>query len=225
MPCLIIFVLFQLRLSKVSELIHNSTNHRDLDTAKVSVYFQEIIDLVRALQILYPTSQLLFLHVFVLACTCTLLLCRKKSQSIHFLLHSSCILRRISYFLGKDGYNVNLEHDCPGLNMAAAAQIQCLSVHMTLFCRLASHMGGAELYVFCRMTRPLRLCPARILWCRGRRTATTPATTTLTGARAASGRLLTCSRAKALIWTTIASSSCRYSPLQTSLGTLHGHAI
>ncbi|BDA46592.1 Structural maintenance of chromosomes protein 4 [Coccomyxa sp. Obi] len=35
----------QLRLSKVSELIHNSTNHRNLDTAKVSVYFQEIIDL------------------------------------------------------------------------------------------------------------------------------------------------------------------------------------
>ncbi|EIE19557.1 RecF/RecN/SMC protein [Coccomyxa subellipsoidea C-169] len=35
----------QLRLSKVSELIHNSTNHKHLDSAKVSVYFQEIIDL------------------------------------------------------------------------------------------------------------------------------------------------------------------------------------
>lgn len=35
----------QLRLNKVSELIHNSTNHRDLEMAKVSVFFQEIIDL------------------------------------------------------------------------------------------------------------------------------------------------------------------------------------
>ena len=37
----------QLRLNKVSELIHNSTHHRDLEQAKVSVYFQEIVDLVR----------------------------------------------------------------------------------------------------------------------------------------------------------------------------------
>lgn len=36
----------QLRLNKVSELIHNSTHHRDLEMAKVSVYFQEIIDVV-----------------------------------------------------------------------------------------------------------------------------------------------------------------------------------
>lgn len=36
----------QLRLSKVSELIHNSTNHRNLESARVSVHFQEIIDLV-----------------------------------------------------------------------------------------------------------------------------------------------------------------------------------
>ena len=36
----------QLRLSKVSELIHNSTHHRDLEMAKVSVYFQEIVDVV-----------------------------------------------------------------------------------------------------------------------------------------------------------------------------------
>ena len=36
----------QLRLNKVSELIHNSSNHRNLDTAKVSVFFQEIIDTV-----------------------------------------------------------------------------------------------------------------------------------------------------------------------------------
>lgn len=49
-PRLTSIPLFQLRLSKVSELIHNSTNHRNLDTAKVSVYFQEIIDLVSALQ-------------------------------------------------------------------------------------------------------------------------------------------------------------------------------
>ena len=36
----------QLRFNKVSELIHNSTNFRNLDRATVTVYFQEIIDLV-----------------------------------------------------------------------------------------------------------------------------------------------------------------------------------
>ena len=36
----------QLRLNKVSELIHNSTHHLNLEMAKVSVYFQEIIDTV-----------------------------------------------------------------------------------------------------------------------------------------------------------------------------------
>ncbi|PKA51107.1 Structural maintenance of chromosomes protein 4 [Apostasia shenzhenica] len=35
----------QMRLNKVSELIHNSSNHQNLDSASVSVYFQEIIDL------------------------------------------------------------------------------------------------------------------------------------------------------------------------------------
>jgi hypothetical protein len=36
-----------MRLNKVSELIHNSTNHQNLDSAGVSVHFQEIVDLVR----------------------------------------------------------------------------------------------------------------------------------------------------------------------------------
>ncbi len=36
----------QLRFNKVSELIHNSTNHRNLEQARVIVYFQEIIDKV-----------------------------------------------------------------------------------------------------------------------------------------------------------------------------------
>lgn len=36
----------QMRLNKVSELIHNSTNHQNLDSAGVSVHFQEIVDLV-----------------------------------------------------------------------------------------------------------------------------------------------------------------------------------
>ena len=36
----------QLRLNKVSELIHKSTNFRNLDTARVSVHFQYIIDKV-----------------------------------------------------------------------------------------------------------------------------------------------------------------------------------
>ncbi|KAJ9564038.1 hypothetical protein OSB04_000004 [Centaurea solstitialis] len=35
----------QMRLNKVSELIHNSTNHQSLNSARVSVHFQEIIDL------------------------------------------------------------------------------------------------------------------------------------------------------------------------------------
>lgn len=34
----------QLRLSKVSELIHNSTHHRNLESARVSVFFHEIVD-------------------------------------------------------------------------------------------------------------------------------------------------------------------------------------
>ena len=34
----------QLRLNKVAELIHNSDNHPDLQYAKVSVSFQEIVD-------------------------------------------------------------------------------------------------------------------------------------------------------------------------------------
>ncbi len=41
----------QLRLNKVSELIHNSTHHRNLDMARVTVHFQEIIDLVSACRI------------------------------------------------------------------------------------------------------------------------------------------------------------------------------
>lgn len=36
----------QLRLNKVSELIHNSTYHRNLEQARVSVHFQEIVDIV-----------------------------------------------------------------------------------------------------------------------------------------------------------------------------------
>ncbi|CAJ2635956.1 unnamed protein product [Trifolium pratense] len=34
----------QMRLNKVSELIHNSSNHQNLDSAGVSVHFQEIVD-------------------------------------------------------------------------------------------------------------------------------------------------------------------------------------
>ena len=37
----------QLRLNKVSELIHNSTHHQDVPMARVSVHFMEIIDKVR----------------------------------------------------------------------------------------------------------------------------------------------------------------------------------
>lgn len=37
----------QLRLIKVSELIHNSKNHQNLDSASVNVHFARIIDVVR----------------------------------------------------------------------------------------------------------------------------------------------------------------------------------
>ena len=37
----------QLRFNKVSELIHNSTHHRNLERACVTVHFQEIVDRVR----------------------------------------------------------------------------------------------------------------------------------------------------------------------------------
>lgn len=36
----------QLRLNKVSELIHNSTHHRSLQQARVSVFFEEIVETV-----------------------------------------------------------------------------------------------------------------------------------------------------------------------------------
>lgn len=39
----------QLRLNKVSELIHKSENNMDLTSCKVSVHFVEILDKVRAL--------------------------------------------------------------------------------------------------------------------------------------------------------------------------------
>lgn len=41
-----LFCLQQMRLNKVSELIHDSTNHQNLESAGVSVHFQEIIDTV-----------------------------------------------------------------------------------------------------------------------------------------------------------------------------------
>lgn len=42
-----------MRLNKVSELIHNSTNHQNLDSAGVSVHFQEIVDLVGKFNLSY----------------------------------------------------------------------------------------------------------------------------------------------------------------------------
>lgn len=56
----------QLRLNKVSELIHNSTNHRNLESGRVSVYFQEIIDTVRY-ALLWTGS--VFTSVLKKACT------------------------------------------------------------------------------------------------------------------------------------------------------------
>lgn len=50
----------QMRLNKVSELIHNSTNHQNLDSAGVSVHFQEIIDLVYCLYLHFLSITLYF---------------------------------------------------------------------------------------------------------------------------------------------------------------------
>ncbi|KAL1809577.1 hypothetical protein ACET3Z_026567 [Daucus carota] len=47
----------QMRLNKVSELIHNSTNHQNLDCASVTVYFQEIIDLEGEMYEVVPGSE------------------------------------------------------------------------------------------------------------------------------------------------------------------------
>lgn len=43
----------QMRLNRVSELIHNSTYHQNLDSAGVSVHFQEIVDMVTNLVFLF----------------------------------------------------------------------------------------------------------------------------------------------------------------------------
>jgi hypothetical protein len=48
----------QLRFNKVSELIHNSSNHRNLEQARVIVYFQEIIDKVQPLPRVTGAAQL-----------------------------------------------------------------------------------------------------------------------------------------------------------------------
>lgn len=58
----------QLRLNKVSELIHNSTHHRNLEMARVSVHFQEIVDLVRRRR--RARQQRCFRHAVMLAVAC-----------------------------------------------------------------------------------------------------------------------------------------------------------
>lgn len=45
-----------MRLNKVSELIHNSSNHQNLESAGVSVHFQEIVDMVYFLLFRYQLS-------------------------------------------------------------------------------------------------------------------------------------------------------------------------
>lgn len=47
---LLLLLLLQLRFNKVAELIHNSTYHRNLERACVTVHFQEIIDKVCGLR-------------------------------------------------------------------------------------------------------------------------------------------------------------------------------
>ncbi|GAB4831648.1 Structural maintenance of chromosomes protein 4 [Ancistrocladus abbreviatus] len=53
----------QMRLNKVSELIHNSTYHQNLDSAGVSVHFQEIIDLDGGAYDVVPGSEFVITRV------------------------------------------------------------------------------------------------------------------------------------------------------------------
>lgn len=53
----------QMRLNKVSELIHNSTNHQNLDSAGVSVHFQEIVDLDEGEYEVVPGSEFVITRV------------------------------------------------------------------------------------------------------------------------------------------------------------------
>lgn len=46
----------QLRLNKVSELIHNSTNHKNLAMARVCVHFQEIVDTVSMMSVKHVSN-------------------------------------------------------------------------------------------------------------------------------------------------------------------------
>ena len=54
-----VHISLQLRLNKVSELIHNSTHHKNLAMARVIVHFEEILDTVSpsadASQLLHAT--------------------------------------------------------------------------------------------------------------------------------------------------------------------------
>jgi hypothetical protein len=50
-----------MRLSKVSELIHNSTNHRDLNSASVSVHFARITERVGLVSSLMAQMGALFM--------------------------------------------------------------------------------------------------------------------------------------------------------------------
>lgn len=58
----------QLRLNKVSELIHNSTHHQNLEMAKVSVLFQEIVDTVRCPCMICCGFNHLWLHAALHCC-------------------------------------------------------------------------------------------------------------------------------------------------------------
>lgn len=58
----------QLRLNKVSELIHNSTHHQNLEMARVSVHFQEILDTVRCPSMICCGFDHMWLHAALQCC-------------------------------------------------------------------------------------------------------------------------------------------------------------
>lgn len=87
-----------MRLNKVSELIHNSTNHQDLQEARVSVHFQEICDAVSFLSLCaiipYNTSEF-FAH------SC------QDDENFTVVENSDFVISRVAYRNNTSKYFIN----------------------------------------------------------------------------------------------------------------------
>ncbi|KAG0563982.1 hypothetical protein KC19_8G073300 [Ceratodon purpureus] len=88
----------QMRLNKVSELIHNSTNHQNLDKASVSVHFQEIIDLENDSYEVVPGSDFVLTRVAF-----------RDNSSKYYLDNRASTFTEVTKIL--KGKGVDLEHN------------------------------------------------------------------------------------------------------------------